>query len=198
MKNTATERTRTGLAAPVDASFLRRQRRRLEEMRERAGMLASGTRAGLREGRAAALPQSDGHLADAASEDWELASSLGALCRETSSIREIEAALRRMQEGTYGLCETTGRPIPRARLEALPCARTTVEAQAAAEKAAAGLGRILESSDWLADGDGDPEEDDLADDEDREEETAEDGEETAGGDDAQAEDEGSGDEDDAG
>lgn len=42
-----------------------------------------------------------------------------------------------MEEGTYGLCETTGRPIPRARLEALPCARLTVEAQAAAEKAAA-------------------------------------------------------------
>jgi RNA polymerase-binding transcription factor DksA len=42
-------------------------------------------------------------------------------------LAEIEAAQRRVEEGTYGLCEVCGRPIPTGRLEARPTATTCVE-----------------------------------------------------------------------
>lgn len=49
-------------------------------------------------------------------------------------LREIDAALLRMREGSYGICEVTEEPIPAARLLAFPTARTTVEAQAQLER----------------------------------------------------------------
>jgi DnaK suppressor protein len=42
-------------------------------------------------------------------------------------LEKVNHALERMDEGTYGTCEVSGRPIPLARLEALPYATTTVE-----------------------------------------------------------------------
>jgi RNA polymerase-binding transcription factor DksA len=50
-------------------------------------------------------------------------------------VNEIDDALRRMDNGTYGICEETGRPIPKARLKAIPYARYCVEAQSLQEKA---------------------------------------------------------------
>jgi 16S rRNA (guanine(527)-N(7))-methyltransferase RsmG/RNA polymerase-binding protein DksA len=44
-------------------------------------------------------------------------------------LSEVEAALKRIEEGSYGICEKTGRPIPVERLEAYPAARTVVDAQ---------------------------------------------------------------------
>jgi DnaK suppressor protein len=46
----------------------------------------------------------------------------------TDHIREIDAALARMEDGSYGICEETGEPIPFARLQLEPTARYTVEA----------------------------------------------------------------------
>lgn len=43
-------------------------------------------------------------------------------------LRRIDIALERIQEGTYGICEVTGQPIPVERLRALPWATMTVEA----------------------------------------------------------------------
>jgi DnaK suppressor protein len=54
--------------------------------------------------------------------------------RERRHLREIDAALRRMEDGTYGVCEATGEPIPYRRLEAMPTARYTVEAREALER----------------------------------------------------------------
>jgi DnaK suppressor protein len=42
-------------------------------------------------------------------------------------LTQVERALQRMDEGTYGLSEVSGRPIPLERLEALPWATTTVD-----------------------------------------------------------------------
>lgn len=47
---------------------------------------------------------------------------------------EIDAALQRMKQGTYGICESSGQPIPPARLAAIPWARYTTEAEAELEK----------------------------------------------------------------
>lgn len=53
---------------------------------------------------------------------------------ERARLAEIEAALRRMTDGSYGVCELTDEPIPYGRLEIEPTARTTVEAQADEER----------------------------------------------------------------
>ncbi len=53
---------------------------------------------------------------------------------EADELSEIELALKKFHEGNYGLCEFTGRPIPIARLEALPLTRYSVEAQRESEK----------------------------------------------------------------
>ncbi len=44
-------------------------------------------------------------------------------------LQEIDAALERIDEGTYGICQKTGEPIERRRLEAIPWARLSVKAQ---------------------------------------------------------------------
>lgn len=59
---------------------------------------------------------------------------------ERVRLGELEAALQRMQGGSYGVCELSDEPIPYARLRSEPTARATVEAQAEAE-AEAGRGR---------------------------------------------------------
>ena len=59
---------------------------------------------------------------------------------ERLRLAEIEAALQRMVDGTYGVCKLSDEEIPFARLRSEPTARATVEAQAEAE-AAAGRGR---------------------------------------------------------
>lgn len=64
--------------------------------------------------------------------DRELALSL--LSFEQDALGEIDAALGRLQNGTYGVCEVSGKLIPRERLEAIPWARYTVEVQAELEK----------------------------------------------------------------
>ncbi|RMG98501.1 MAG: TraR/DksA family transcriptional regulator [Deltaproteobacteria bacterium] len=54
--------------------------------------------------------------------------------RDAELLREVEAALARMEDGTYGVCEETGEPIPLARLRAIPWARRTAEAEELAER----------------------------------------------------------------
>lgn len=47
---------------------------------------------------------------------------------DRARLREVEAALARLDQGTYGICEETGEPIPFGRLQAEPTSRYTVEA----------------------------------------------------------------------
>lgn len=61
------------------------------------------------------------------SEYTEISSQLAEL--ESQELVQIEKALERMRHGTYGVCEITGKPIPLARLRALPYATLCVEAQ---------------------------------------------------------------------
>jgi len=68
-----------------------------------------------------------------ASEDREFA--LINKDRANALLRQIEQALTRVDNGTYGYCSDTGEPISLARLEAQPTATLTIEAQAAREQA---------------------------------------------------------------
>ena len=67
------------------------------------------------------------HMADLGTDNYEQEFALGLMDSERKILHEIDAALNRMEEGTYGICEGTGEPIPRARLEAQPWARYCVE-----------------------------------------------------------------------
>jgi RNA polymerase-binding transcription factor DksA len=74
------------------------------------------------------------HPADAASDSFDRDLAYSLLSLEQNALAEIDAALQRIRDGTYGVCEITGELIPRQRLEAIPWARCTVEAQAELEK----------------------------------------------------------------
>lgn len=84
-----------------------------------------------RETLAALQTESENHpdLADRASSETDRAIELRARDRQRKLITKIEAALTRIEDGTYGYCEETGEPISIKRLEARPIATLSVEAQ---------------------------------------------------------------------
>jgi RNA polymerase-binding transcription factor DksA len=74
------------------------------------------------------------HQADAGSDAYDRDFALSILSQEQNSLYEIDEALKRLEDGSYGKCEISEKPIPHARLEALPFTRYTVECQAELEK----------------------------------------------------------------
>ena len=74
------------------------------------------------------------HQADAGSDAYDRDFAFGILAREHDAVNEVNDALLRIKNGTYGICEISGEPILHARLEALPFTRYTVECQAQLEK----------------------------------------------------------------
>jgi RNA polymerase-binding transcription factor DksA len=74
------------------------------------------------------------HMADSGTDNFDRDFALSLLSSDQDAVYEIEEALKRIEKGTYGVCEITGKPIPRARLEAIPWTRFTVEAQSQLEK----------------------------------------------------------------
>ncbi len=74
------------------------------------------------------------HQADAGSDAYDRDFALSLLSQEQDALYEIDQALKRIELGTYGVCEMSGKPIMHARLEAIPFARFTVECQSQLEK----------------------------------------------------------------
>ncbi|HEY1790127.1 MAG TPA: TraR/DksA C4-type zinc finger protein [Verrucomicrobiae bacterium] len=74
------------------------------------------------------------HMADSGTDNFDRDFALSLLSSDQDAIYEIEEALKRIEKKTYGICELTGKVIPKARLEAIPWTRFTVEAQAQLEK----------------------------------------------------------------
>ena len=77
----------------------------------------------------------EGDQADKASASEDREFGLINKDRANTLLRQIEQALTRVDNGTYGYCSDTGEPISLARLEAQPTATLTIEAQAAREQA---------------------------------------------------------------
>lgn len=100
----------------------RQLRERLEQERDQ---LAQRQRS---EDAAAAPEQELGDIQDKASEEARRRTAFVRRSHHDARLREVEAALRRMDDGSYGLCEETDEPIPFARLDAEPTTRFTVEA----------------------------------------------------------------------
>ena len=67
------------------------------------------------------------HMADIGTDNYEQEFALELMGSERKLLREIDDALQRIEDRTYGICEGTGRLIPKARLEAQPWARYCVE-----------------------------------------------------------------------
>lgn len=74
------------------------------------------------------------HQADQGTDDFDRTISLEVTSREYNILRQIERALEKISENTYGICDITGEEIPIARLEAVPYATMTVKAQEQLEK----------------------------------------------------------------
>lgn len=68
------------------------------------------------------------HMADIGSDTYDQDFMLGLAESERKHLREIDDALQRIQERSYGVCQMTGKPIPKARLDAKPWAKYTIEA----------------------------------------------------------------------
>lgn len=74
------------------------------------------------------------HMADAGTDTFDRDFALSLVSSEQEALSEIEAAIKRIQNGTYGVCELTGKPINRDRLSAVPFTRYSAEAQKEMEK----------------------------------------------------------------
>lgn len=85
----------------------------------------------------------DQHPADIASEQVQREVSLSMLEQVEAELSDVEAAMRKLDEGTYGKCEACGKDIAEERLAALPMARFCLEDQAGVEREA-GFGQTLE------------------------------------------------------
>ena len=116
--------------------FLKKQQERLLHLRD--GMLDSMSgvaRDSLRSRAEGSEASAFGmHQADAGSDAYDRDFALSLLSQEQDALYEIEEALKRIEQGTYGICELSGKPISHARLEAIPFARFTVECQSQLEK----------------------------------------------------------------
>ena len=75
----------------------------------------------------------DQHPADAGSETFEREKDMAILSNLEEQITEVESALKRLEDGSYGTCEACGKPIGDERLDVVPTARYCVEDQGARE-----------------------------------------------------------------
>lgn len=74
------------------------------------------------------------HQADQGTDDFDHTIGLELTSQEYDTLKQIDRALKKIDEETYGICDVTGKEIPIRRLEAIPYATMTVEAQEKFEK----------------------------------------------------------------
>jgi DnaK suppressor protein len=117
-------------------SFTRGQKEKLLQLRDAmvdsmAGVAQDTLRSRAEGSEASAFGM---HQADAGSDAYDRDFALSLLSQEQDALYEIDQALKRIELGTYGVCEMSGKQIPHMRLEAIPFARFTVECQSQLEK----------------------------------------------------------------
>jgi RNA polymerase-binding transcription factor DksA len=120
----------------MNAGKLEAFRNKLRTLRERLDRDAAGVRAEALRGsggeNAGGLSNAPVHIADMGSQEAEERVALGLAENEAFLLREVEDALGRIQDGTFGKCEECAKPIDPARLDVLPYCRTCIRC---AEKA---------------------------------------------------------------
>jgi DnaK suppressor protein len=118
----------------LDKEFVEKQRERLEELRAELARMVKGLEEDQQD-RAV----SEGDMTENDSGDMSqslFTREMDATVEQTMEKRleSVDRALQKIEEGTYGICDATGEPIPRGRLEAMPEAIYTVEAQQRRER----------------------------------------------------------------
>jgi DnaK suppressor protein len=111
----------------------------LAKRRELVGDMSSMEREALRSGSATNLSTLPMHMADMGTDNFEQEFTLGLVEKDRNLLREINNALSKIQNGTYGICEGTGMPISKARLEAAPWSRFSIEYARQKEKNGMGV-----------------------------------------------------------
>jgi DnaK suppressor protein len=120
------------MATALNKSDVQRYKKRLEELQAQiTQQLQSCTAEVKKPDEATGYSQ---HQADQGTDDFDRRISLEVTTHEFQVLRQIERALEKIQEGTYGICDISGEKIPPARLDAMPYANTTVKAQEMLEK----------------------------------------------------------------
>lgn len=117
------ERKKTGHLTPGEIKKFRGLL--LEKRNELLGNVSYMEQDALREDRSD-LSNMPIHMADAGTDSYEQEFTLELMDSERKLISEIDQALDRIEDGTYGICQVNGEPIPKPRLEAIPWARCCV------------------------------------------------------------------------
>ena len=99
----------------------------LAKRRELVGDMSQMEREALRSSGNSNLSTLPIHMADMGTDNYEQEFTLGLVEKDRNLLREINTALAKIQNGTFGICEGTGKPISRPRLEAQPWARYSIE-----------------------------------------------------------------------
>lgn len=122
-------------AAGLNARDLQFYRQLLiDKMRELVGDVRSMETEALQASGGTNLSTLPVHMADMGTDNYEQEFTLGLVQNHRELLREIHHALKRIDNGTYGVCEGTGKPISRARLEAQPWTRFSIEHARAQEQ----------------------------------------------------------------
>jgi len=117
---------------PLKKADIARFKKRLEEMRTQMNQLAKHVSDEVK-----TPEESKGysqHQADEGTDDFNRSISLQVSDEEFKILRQIDRALEKIEENTYGICDISGDEIPLPRLEAIPYATMTVKAQEMMEK----------------------------------------------------------------
>jgi RNA polymerase-binding protein DksA len=99
----------------------------LLKRRELVGDMSSMEREALRSTTGTNLSNLPLHMADMGTDNYEQEFTLGLVEKDRQLLREINTALAKIMDGSYGICEGTGKPISKARLEAQPWAKFSIE-----------------------------------------------------------------------
>jgi DnaK suppressor protein len=99
----------------------------LAKRREIVGDMSSMEREALRSSSGSNLSNLPLHMADMGTDNYEQEFTLGLMEKDRKLLRDLNDGLAKIQNGTYGICEGTGKPITKARLEAQPWARYSIE-----------------------------------------------------------------------
>jgi len=127
-KETGSTRTKKSRLSGADTEYFKQML--LEKRREIVGDVNEIEDETLKKSRLDAtgdLSSMPIHMADLGTDNYEQEFALGLMDSERKLLREIDDALQHIEQGTYGICEGTGKPIPKARLKAQPWARHCVE-----------------------------------------------------------------------
>jgi DnaK suppressor protein len=118
----------------LDKEFVEKQRERLEELRAELTRMVEGLEEDQQD-----RAESEGDMTENDSGDMSqslFTREMDATVEQTieKRLESVDRALQKIEEGTYGICDDTGELIPRGRLEAIPEAIYTVEAQQRRER----------------------------------------------------------------